>query len=200
MRYPAFISDSVRTSSSNANSHDMGTRVEEFSHTLMNRFKNTRTCSNHTRKFIHRHRTNQFSVRDPCPIIQLDRLILRINLYDFGIQQKLVLWQSLCDGFPDTSRATMGRESESGVGTPIPSRFVQDDVLGHRFEVWCSDTFTEPLTLHTCRWYSPYFEIVRTHEQICNSVAYKINPLSVENGRRAIPIIRTIHSSKVLGF
>jgi len=178
----------------------MSARVEEFSDTLVNRLENTRTRRNHTREFINRHRTNQLSVRNPRPITQLHRLILHINLDNLGIHQKLVLGQSLCDSLPDPSRATMRRESERRIGTPIPSGFIQDDILGHCFKVGRSDAFTEPLALHSCRRYSPYFEIVRTHKQVCNSLAYTDQPSVRGRVKKGLPIIRIIHSSNVLGF
>jgi hypothetical protein len=164
VRYPAFISDSVRSSSSDTNSHDMGTGIIELSHALMDRFKYARTRLNHIRKFIHRHCANQLSIRNPCPVPQLNRLILQIDFHNFCVQQKFILWQSLCNSLPNTSGTTMSRESESRVGTPISCRFIQNDILCHRFEVWCSNTFTKPLTLHSSRRYSPYFKVIRTHE------------------------------------
>ena len=169
--YPAFITNAFRSFASDTNSNDMSARIIKIFDTLLHNLCRCGRSLAHCDKLINWHCTHQFAIRNLRPILQLHRLVFQINVDDFGAQLEFVGRQSLCHSLPDPAGATVSRESERGIGSPIPRRLVQNDVFGNEFEVWCCHTFTEPAALHSCRRHGPDFEIIRTHKQIRNSLA-----------------------------
>ena len=149
----------------------MSTRIIKILDTILNNLCGCGRSLAHRNKLINWHCTNQLAIYNPGASLQLHRLVFQINFDDFGAQLEFFSRQSLCHSLPDPTRATMSRESEGGIRSPIPSRLVQNDVFGDEFEVWRCNAFTEPAALHSCRWHCPDFEIIRTHKQIRNSLA-----------------------------
>jgi hypothetical protein len=151
----------------------MSTRIIKLLDTLLNSLCRRRRSSTHPHQLINRHRTNQPPKRNLCPILQMNQLALQINLDDPRRKLEFMRGEGPGDGLPDSAGSAVGGESESRVGTPVSGCFVQDDVFGDEFEVWGCDSFAEPAALHACCWYGPYFKVVWTHEQICNSLAWR---------------------------
>lgn len=68
--------------------------------------------------------------------------------------------------FPDSPGATLMRESEDGVWSPVVLRTFPQNILDHPSNVSSGHSLTEPTTLHKMRWNCPHFEVVRPHEDI----------------------------------
>lgn len=99
---------------------------------------------------IDRHGGDKLLVADGGTVLQDDGAVVSIDLDDISLitETGLLLGQSVCDGGPDTTSASVGREAESGVRTPVTGGLLQDDVRGDGLHVRCGNTLTKPGALH----------------------------------------------------
>ena len=142
---PALVADSLRASATNTNTNDVSGRVEELL-AQTNQF----LVAHQLRKMINSHGGDELLVSDSGAILQLHSSVVGVDLDNGALltEAGLLLGDSVGDGNPDTASTTVGREAESGVGTPVTCGLVQDNVGGHSLDVGSSDTLTEPSALH----------------------------------------------------
>jgi hypothetical protein len=119
----------------------------------------------------------------------------------------------------------MSWEAEGCIGTPIPCGLLEDDILCHSLEVWSCDTLAEPLALHLQEMSDtgdepcgtngtdlrgrnrPDFEVVWSHEEICNSSSHHPdNPLieilwlGIRNSKFQCRINHSVHTLDLVFF
>ncbi|KAI6773135.1 hypothetical protein HG530_004093 [Fusarium avenaceum] len=56
--------------------------------------------------------------------------------------------ERVCNGSPNTTGTSSSGEAECGIGTPVTSCLVEDGILGDKFDVRSSDTFSNPRRIH----------------------------------------------------
>lgn len=96
------------------------------------------------------HGVDELAVADSLAVCESDGLLLGVHLGDLALlaESHLVLGQSVTHGNPDTTGSVAGREAKGGIGTPIASNLVENDILGHILDVRSGNTLSEPLALH----------------------------------------------------
>lgn len=101
-------------------------------------------------KVVNSHGVDELVVANGAAVGKGDNLLLSIDLGDLTslAESLLLLGESLGDGDPDTTGTIAGRESESGVGTPVTGNLAKEDVLSDPLDIRSSDSLTEPLALH----------------------------------------------------
>lgn len=200
--YPALIADSLWAFTTDANTNDMGGRVEQAHAQVDQLF-----ISHLLDKRVYLHGRDELLVADSGAIGKHDGLTGSINLGDLAMlaESSVFLGQGVCDCNPYAAGATAGGEAECRVGTPVAGGLLQDDVSGHSLEIWRRDTLAKPGALHLIavsgtqmlffllkprykegaassthlsRRHSPDLEVIRAHEQIGNATPHHAeNPL-----------------------
>ena len=101
-------------------------------------------------------------------ILQVDLLGMGINLDHSTVLTKasLVLGNGVGHSNPDTTSTTYSRELEGGIGAPVASHFVEDDIFGQQLQVRGGHTLANPGSVHLARGHSPDLEVVRAHEDL----------------------------------
>ena len=142
---PALVADAFGARAADADADDVGGGVEEAfaegGELLVLHLLD---------KGIDAHCGDEFLVFDRLAVFEGHTLSGSVHLGDGTILavDAFFLGESVCNGDPDTACAAMGREAEGGIWTPVAGCFLEDHVLGDGLEIWGSDTFTKPLTLH----------------------------------------------------
>ena len=95
-------------------------------------------------------------------------------------------WDELGDALPDGSSTTFSRESEDCIGPPSGIFLALDDVGDGPVDVDGGDTLSEPVALHHGGWDCPDLEVVRTHEDICNTRTHNTEDPFIKVGRLAL--------------
>lgn len=192
---PAFVADPLGAGAANANADDVGGGVEEVfaegDEVRLVHFLDER---------VDGHGADEFLVGNGLAVLEGDYFAVGVNGFHGTVRTKLRLFlgNGVCYCNPNAACATVGREAESCVGTPVAGGLLEDDVLGHGLQIWSGDTLAEPLTLHLhidideqeawdkgkrdylCGRYSPNLEVVRPHEQVGNSGPHHANNPLIE--------------------
>lgn len=143
--YPALVTDALRALASDTHTDDVGSRVEqalgEADELLVAHLLN---------EVVNSHGVDEGAVANAGAVGELDDLLLSVDLGDLTAlaESLLLLGEGVGDGDPDATSAVTSREAESGVGAPVTSDLVQDDVLGDFLDIGSGNTLTEPLALH----------------------------------------------------
>jgi len=143
--YPALVTDALRTLAANTDANDVGRRVEEALGQL-----DQLLVAHLLNEVIDGHRADKLIVADRGAIAERDDLLLSIHLDNLALlaEPLLLLREGVRNSDPDTAGTIACREPEGGIGTPVTSNLVEDDVLSDQLEVRGSDTLAEPLALH----------------------------------------------------
>lgn len=143
--YPALVTDALRALTSDTHTDDVGSRVEqtlgEADELLVAHLLN---------EVVNSHGVDEGAVANAGAVGELDDLLLSIDLGHLTAlaESLLLLGEGVGDGDPDATSAVTSREAESGVGAPVTSDLVQDDVLGDLLDIGSGNTLAEPLALH----------------------------------------------------
>lgn len=142
---PALVTDALRALTSQTDTNDVGRRVVQ---TLAE--ADELLVAHGLDELVHSHGGDELLVLDGGAVGELDGLLGSINLADLTVlaEAGLLLGESVGNSNPDTTGTIASREAESGVGAPVTSDLVQDDVLGDELQVGGSNTLTQPLSLH----------------------------------------------------
>lgn len=142
---PALVSDALRADTTQTNTNDVGAGVVE---TLGE--ADELLVAHLLGKLVDGHGVDQLVVADGGAISEGDNLLLGVDLGDLTllVEALLLLGDGVGNSNPDTTSTITGREAESGVGAPVTSNLVEDDVLGDELDIRSGDTLTEPLALH----------------------------------------------------
>ena len=99
---------------------------------------------------VNGHGGNQLLVANGSSVLHGDDLLGSIHLGNGTLlaESLVLLGESVGDSDPDATSAVAGRELESGVGAPVTSNLVQDDVLGNSLHIGGSNALAEPSSLH----------------------------------------------------
>jgi hypothetical protein len=132
MAYPALVSNSCWSLTAKTNSDDMGGRIVKPFRKL-DKFLLIHLLD----EMINRHSRDELIIADSSSIGQSDDLLLSLDfLHCASIPETLLLrWKCVRDGDPDASCTITGWETEGRVGTPVAGYFVEDEVLGHQFDI-----------------------------------------------------------------
>lgn len=143
--YPALVSNPLRAFTSDTNTNNVG-GGEEQSLAEVDQLLITHLLD----KSIHSHGGDQLVISDSGAILKSNSLVVSVNLADLALvtEASLLLGDSVCNGNPDSTRSSVGGETEGGIGTPVTSGLLENDVLGHCLEIRGSDTLTQPGALH----------------------------------------------------
>ena len=190
---PALVADAVRALAADTDTDDVRRGVDEL---VLDRLLELVLgglvdALEVVHEEVEAHGRHELLVLDRRAVVKVRDVAVRIDLGDALLELQLVLGQRLGDRLPDTAGAVARRELERGVRAPVAGHLLVEGVGNDHLQVRRSDTLTEPLALHQGRRHGPHLEVVRAHEQIGKTLA------CVSSGD--VPIMRTIHSSKVLG-
>jgi hypothetical protein len=83
-------------------------------------------------------------------IFQANSLGVSVNLGYCTMLTKasIALIERVCNSSPNTTSTSSSGEAECGIGTPVTSCLVEDGILGDKFDVRSSDTFSNPRRIH----------------------------------------------------
>jgi hypothetical protein len=146
--YPALVSNSLRAFTSDTNTNNVG-GGEEQSLAEVDQLLVTHLLD----KSVHGHGGDQLVVSDSGAILESNGLVIGVHLADLAVvaEASLLLGDSVCNRNPDSTSSSMCGEAESGIGAPVASSLLEDDVLGDGLEVRGGDTLTQPGALHLIR-------------------------------------------------
>ena len=113
----------------------------------------------------------------------------------------LLLGNSIGHCNPDPSSSSVSRESEHGVGTPIASGLVENDILSDILQIGGSDTLAKPLALHlrSSNKYGKNWATCYNTFVVGTAQTLKLYGL-MNTSAMPTPIVRRIHSSNVWGL
>ncbi len=129
------------------------------------------------------HGADQVLVLDARAVRERNSVANSVNRLDVLVEKELVLGEGAGNSLPDTSGTVTGRELEGGVRTPVTSDLLVQSVGNNELERGSGDTLTEPLALHHGGRNSPDLEVVRTHEEISETLTHHTHDPLVERSR-----------------
>lgn len=143
--YPALVTDALRALTTDTNTNDVGSGVEE---TLGQ--GDELLVAHLLDEVVDSHGVDQGAVANGGAVGHGDGLVRRVDLGNLArLAEALLLGgKSVGDGDPDTTGTVPSGESESGIGSPVTSNLIQDDVLGDSLDIGSSNSLAEPLALH----------------------------------------------------
>lgn len=154
-------------------------------------------------KMIHSHRGDELLVSNCGAVLQLDGSVAGVDLDNLALvtEASLLLGDGVGDGNPDTTGTSAGREAEGGVGTPVTGSLVQDDVGGHSLDIGGCDTLAEPGALHLVDGLVTDGWMIRWLLTLVVGTAQTLKLYGLmKRSARPPPIMRIIHSSKLVGL
>ena len=127
---PALVADAFRAGAADADTEDVGGRVEEAfaegGELLVLHLLDEGVDAHCGDEFLVFDRLAVFEGHTFSGGVYLgDGTVLAVDAFFFG--------ESVCNGDPDTTCAAMGREAEGSIGTPVSGRLLEDHVLGDGF-------------------------------------------------------------------
>jgi hypothetical protein len=142
---PALVTDALGALTADTNTDNVGGAVEEAAGELLQLL-----VAHGLGEVVDGHGVDHLLVVDSGTVTEEDTVVVGINKVDTAVltEAGVLLGESVGDANPDGTSTAPGREAESGVGSPVASSLLEDNVLGDGLEVGCGDTLTEPLALH----------------------------------------------------
>lgn len=143
--YPALISNAVRARTSETDTNDVSSGIEE---TLGQ--ADELLVAHLLSKMVNSHGVDQLAIANSGAISKANSLLLSIDLGHLSMlaEALLLLGDGICDSDPDAASAVPSRESECSIGSPAAGYLIQDDVLGNCLDIRGSDSLAKPFALH----------------------------------------------------
>ena len=143
--YPALVANALRTLASQTDTNDVGRGVVQALAEV-----DELLVVHSLDQVVNGHGGNQLLVADSGTVLHGDNLLGSVHLGNGTLlaESLVLVGESVGDGDPDTTGTVTSRELESGIGAPVSSNLVQDDVLGHSLDIRGSNTLAEPSSLH----------------------------------------------------
>mmetsp|Transcript_2676 Transcript_2676/g.6402 ORF Transcript_2676/g.6402 Transcript_2676/m.6402 type:complete len:516 (+) Transcript_2676:910-2457(+) len=160
----------VRTLSPDADPDDVRRRVEQTVYRVDRELRPAR----HGAHDVERKCGDEGLVPDPPAALGGGDLGILIDSRDLVSLAVLLLLpgQEVRNGLPDRTRATLLREPEHGVGSPVPFLLVQKNVRYRLGDIDSSHALPEPRALHVRGGDGPNLVVVRAHEDVGDAISH----------------------------
>lgn len=153
---PALVADALRALATDTDTDDVSGAVEETLGELLEL-----GVAHGLGEEVNGHGVDHLLVVDGGAVAEKDTVVLSVDKVDTAVltEASVLLGNGVGNTNPDGASATLSREAEGGVGSPVAGGLLENDVLGDLLEVGCCDTLTEPLALHLLSVSVPFLKV-----------------------------------------